>query len=343
MKKKKFQDEELPLYEIVIDNDDNTGIRFVSIVAEPAIEMMGMAFNNNQVRDFEFKEDKDKQIIVGPAMIPGKKILRKDDDGNKYMVVFTKETIQQMVAKFNAYGSNRRINVDHTKEMVEAFVMENWIVEDPYYDKCRMYGFDVPVGTWMISVKIEDPEFWANEVRGAGKYGFSIEGLMGQKPMSYNSVEDYIDELSDEEVIQLFRDATEDIVYDFMASKGNKKEPHMTFANDDEISIEDINQPQMFWTYVGPDDEKTRPFCHKMLQLDKYWTDDDLKQMTDLLGYDFQQYFGSYNCRHKLQRVFLVGEPSTPTTGQKDKLRDIQEASGLLGFSKQGVKEFPKK
>jgi hypothetical protein len=42
-----------------------------------------------------------------------------------------------------------------------------------------MYGFDLPVGTWFIEVKITDEEFWNKEVKENGKYGFSIEGLMG--------------------------------------------------------------------------------------------------------------------------------------------------------------------
>ena len=37
--------------------------------------------------------------------------------------------------------------------MVDGYIMEDWIVEDDYYDKSRHYGFDVPVGTWMVSIR----------------------------------------------------------------------------------------------------------------------------------------------------------------------------------------------
>lgn len=343
--KKKYPEEEYPLYEIVIDDYDNTGIRLLSIVAEPAIEMMGMAFDNDQkVREFEFKEVKDKQMIVGPAMIPDKKIMRKDDDGNPYMVVFSKETISQMVSKFNANGSNRRINVDHSKQMVNAFVMENWIVEDPYYDKAKLYGFDVPVGTWMVCVKVEDDDFWKEEVRGSGKYGFSIEGLMGQKASKMSKeefkIEKFVDDLSEDEILEMFnsvaREADESFVLEFMTEKGRRLSGTQKFVEVGDITIP---QPQMYWTYVGPNDDKTRPFCKHMLELDKYWTDDDLNEMTDRLGYDFQQYFGSYNCRHTLKRVFITGKPSEPTKGEKKSLVNDQRESGLLGF----MKEFTKR
>ena len=330
--KKMYNDEELPCYEIAIDDYDNTGIKFVSIVAEPATEVMGYAFEKQS--NYEFKADKDKQIIVGPAMIPGKKILRKDDNGNKYNVVFTKETILQMVQKFNANGSNRRINLDHSKQMVQAYVMESWLVDDTYYDKSRMYGFDVPVGTWMISVKVEDEKFWKDEVRGLGKYGFSIEGLMSQKPTNM-SIEKVINELSEDELLQIFnevgQDADAEFVMDFMKTTGRKLSGTQKFIDISEVTIPDT---QFYWTYVGPDDEKTRPFCKHMLDIDAYWTQDDVDELSSKLGYDFEQYFGSYNCRHHLQRVAILGEAATPTTGEMDKAVEIQDLSGLLGFKK---------
>jgi len=211
--KKKFTDAEYPMFEIVVDDSDTTGIRLLSIVDQPAIEMKGVAFSaEGATKGYEFQAQADKQIIVGPAMIPNMKILRKDSEGNKYFVVFKPDTIEKMVQKFNASGNNRRINVDHSTKMVQAYIMENWIVADTYYDKSRMYNFDVPIGTWMVSVKIEDQDFWKNEVKDLGKFGFSIEGVMAEKPMQYStdvesathySVEEMIDLLTDDELLEL--------------------------------------------------------------------------------------------------------------------------------------------
>jgi hypothetical protein len=173
--------------------------------------MMGVAFSiDTSMKDYQFKAQEDKQMIVGPGMIPNKKILRKDEDGNFYYNVFKAETILKLVQKFNSQGTNRKINVDHSNKMVNAYIMENWIVEDTYYDKSRMYGFNVPVGTWMVSIKIEDKEFWNKEVKELGKFGFSIEGVMGEKPLEYSKImtfEDHIDNLNDDEI--------EDILIEF--------------------------------------------------------------------------------------------------------------------------------
>jgi len=93
MSKKKYKLDELPVYEILIDDEDETGIRYLSIVQDPAIEMKGMYFNDIEVKEFRFFASKEQQKIVGPALIPYKKIYRVDEDG-EYFVMFTPETIR---------------------------------------------------------------------------------------------------------------------------------------------------------------------------------------------------------------------------------------------------------
>ena len=205
-KLKKLDKDKLPVYEIVVDENDNTGISLISLVDEPAIVMKGMLFSEEKTM-MSFKEvDDDKQEIVGPALIPNMKIYREDEKYGQYYVVFTKETIEKMVEKFNKYGSNRRINIDHSNQMVDGFIMEDWIVEDPVYDKSRKYGFEVPVGTYMIKVKIEDKDFWMSEVKKNGKFGFSIEGLLGQQLVSLSKQEDEVsvDDLTEEDLLEIF-------------------------------------------------------------------------------------------------------------------------------------------
>lgn len=199
---KKIDQDKLPTYEIVIDEFDETGISLISLVEDPAIIVKGMAFNNNSMMSFKQVDD-DKQIIIGPALIPDMKIYREDDKFGQYYVTFSKETIAKMVEKFNKYGSNRKINIDHSNMMVDAFIIEDWLTEDLVYDKSRKYGIEVPVGTYMIMVKIEDKEFWQNEVKDNGKFGFSIEGMLGQQLVSL-SKEASIDDLTEEDLFQIF-------------------------------------------------------------------------------------------------------------------------------------------
>jgi len=200
-KLKKIDPDKLPVYEIMVDEHDDTGISLVSLVEDPAIMVKGMAFSNKSV--MAFKETGDKQVIIGPALIPNMRIYREDEKFGQYYVVFSAETIAKMVEKFNKYGSNRRINIDHSNQMVDAFILEDWIVCDEVYDKSRKYGIEVPVGTYMMMVKIEDKNFWETEVKGNGKFGFSIEGLLGQQLVSLQK-EATIDDLTEEDLLQIF-------------------------------------------------------------------------------------------------------------------------------------------
>lgn len=218
---KNIRMEDLPVYEIQIDEEGNQGIRMISLVADPAISVMGMYFSDSIEKEYSFKSVKDKQVIVGPAMIAGKKILRKDDNDNYYYVYFTKETIKIMVDKFLKEDNNRSLNIDHSNKMVPGFIQGAWIIEDPMYDKSRYYGYNLPIGTFFIEVKIEDKEFWLNEVKEEGKFSFSIEGLMNQKLVEMESViieaPKYIDELIDslkeeelEEILECFQESYDD-------------------------------------------------------------------------------------------------------------------------------------
>ena len=59
-------------------------------------------------------------------------------------------------------------------------VVESWIIEDEQMDKSKKYGFSLPVGTWMISMKVENDAIWQKVKDGEVK-GFSIEGFFADK------------------------------------------------------------------------------------------------------------------------------------------------------------------
>jgi hypothetical protein len=146
----------------------------------------------------EYKDD-EKMIIAAPSMVPDLPIDRSDEYG-EYQVVFSKEVIQKIVKKFFKNRSNHSINFEHTNKMVDAYILEHWIVEDTYKDKSNLYGFELPVGSHFMMVKIEDREFWEKEVKNNDKTGFSIEGVLGHNLVKMSESE-LIDSLSLEELM----------------------------------------------------------------------------------------------------------------------------------------------
>jgi len=53
--------------------------------------------------------------------------------------------------------------------------------EDDVHDKSRKYGMNVPVGTWMGAVKVNNDEVWNDYVKTGKVKGFSIEGYFADK------------------------------------------------------------------------------------------------------------------------------------------------------------------
>jgi hypothetical protein len=122
--------------------------------------------------------DEDEQILVGPAMVPDMEIPRKDKDtGEVYFVVFTKETIFKIQEKFMKTQSTHSTNQDHDpSKPADTYIFESWIIEDPDLDKSKKYGFtDLPVGTWMVKMRVNNKKVWDRIKKGELK-GFSVEG-----------------------------------------------------------------------------------------------------------------------------------------------------------------------
>mgnify|MGYP000390992763 CR=1 FL=1 len=129
-----------------------------------------------------FQIDNDeKRIVLGPAMVPDQKIFRKDAMGNPYYVFFSSETIRMIAEKYmkNQYTRNNDLMHDG-KAVRDVYVIESWIKEDEN-DKSVKYGYeDLPVGTWMIAMKVAKTEMgdkvW-NQVKEGKLNGFSVSGF----------------------------------------------------------------------------------------------------------------------------------------------------------------------
>jgi hypothetical protein len=124
-----------------------------------------------------FAVEKEQQILVGPAMVPDMEILRRDEEtGETYYVKFSKETIAKIQQKFMRETRLGATNLDHNDDVHGgSFVFESWLTEDDSDKANSVYKLGVPVGTWMVKMKVTDPKVWA--MVKEGKYqGFSIEG-----------------------------------------------------------------------------------------------------------------------------------------------------------------------
>jgi hypothetical protein len=166
--------EEAQIIELIIDEEsDIAGIQAISIVDNPAIEEDFIALKSQEIKLAEV--DKDKKIIMGPALIPNKKIFRKFGE-QEYFIYFSEDTVKKASELFLTKGNQNNSTLEHEIKLNGLSVVESWIIEDEKQDKSNKYGFNLPVGTWMVSMKVNNDDVWNNYVKSGKVKGFSIEG-----------------------------------------------------------------------------------------------------------------------------------------------------------------------
>lgn len=129
----------------------------------------------------EFNYNEEKMEVTGAAMVPNKFIIRHNHLGEPYYVYFSKDTIKKLSQKFMRDKLTDSTNIEHSnKKAKDTYVTESWLVSDEFVDKSSALGLNYPQGTWVITMKTDDPEVW-KEIK-EGKYeGFSVEGYFEEK------------------------------------------------------------------------------------------------------------------------------------------------------------------
>jgi hypothetical protein len=175
----------MQIFELVIDGKAD-GIDAISVVDRPAIEENFIALKEqHEVKLAEV--DNEQRILMGAALVPNKQIYRKSGE-QEFYVYFSKETIKQASELFLMNGYQNNATLMHDKKISDMSVVESWIIDDEVNDKSVKYGFNLPVGTWMISMKCNNQEIW-DKVKAGEIKGFSIEGYFADKAEMSNDKE----------------------------------------------------------------------------------------------------------------------------------------------------------
>lgn len=158
------------------EDDEQRGVTAISLVEHPAIESDWMTFSSEEKQLKFAAQDKERQIVMGAALIPKKQILRVDAEGNEYYGFFSSDTVRRGMELFMMDGNIKNSTFEHQEVVNGCVVVESWIVEDTEKDKSALFGFNVPKGTWMVSLKVNNQTIWEEFVKTGIVKGFSIEG-----------------------------------------------------------------------------------------------------------------------------------------------------------------------
>ena len=169
----------MKIIELVLDEEqEDSGVEAISIVESPAIEEDFVALKKQDIKLAEV--NKDKKLLMGALLVPNKPIFRKNED-DEYYIYFSKDTIRKASQLYLKNGNQNNSTLEHQHSLNGLTLVESWIVESETNDKSRLYNMNVPVGTWMGTVKVNNDDVWNEYVKTNKVKGFSIEGYFADK------------------------------------------------------------------------------------------------------------------------------------------------------------------
>lgn len=169
----------MKIIELILDeNEELNGIEAISIVESPAIEEDFIALKSDEIKLAEVS--KERRVLMGALLIPNKPIYRRNGE-DEYYIYFSKDTVLKASQMYLMKGNQNNSTLEHQYSLSGLSLVESWIVEDEVHDKSRKYGMEVPVGTWMGTVKVNNDQVWEEFVKTQAVKGFSIEGYFADK------------------------------------------------------------------------------------------------------------------------------------------------------------------
>ena len=194
---------ETKIVELVIaDDSQELAIDAISLVTSPAIEQDFVFFGKEKNNLTFAKVDEEKRMLVSPALIPNKQIFRHDPNTDSdYYVYFSPDTVRKASELYLKHNNHHKATYQHQDRVSGILTVESWIIEDTKLDKSTLYGYSLPVGTWMVKLSISNDEIWSKIKAGELK-GLSIEGYFTNKFEQMNKTK----EPTTEEILSAFNE-----------------------------------------------------------------------------------------------------------------------------------------
>lgn len=221
------------LYELIVDDENTDEVFAISLVSQPAIQSDFMFFNKEQIKFASVSNE--KRMLIGPILIPDKRILRMDGEGNPYHVFFSKQTVEKLAQNYLKKKYVANATLEHDKKLKGVHLVESWVKEGKL-DKSNNYGMNLPEGSWVGKFYIDETKegntIWNDYVKTGLVKGFSVEALMEHKlikaSLEIDLLEKNIVELSDLEanivlkkIKQMFENPTVSSSYPGEAASGS--------------------------------------------------------------------------------------------------------------------------
>lgn len=217
-------------YKVGIDSETYA----ISMVESPAIESDFVALSKEEEKRV-FLESEERHMVYGAALIPDKDIYRNNGE-QEFYISFTKESIEKMSQDFMKNYRQNEVTLDHDEMANDITITESWLVEDPYKDKANALGINVPKGSWMIGMKVNQIDVW-DRVKSGELKGFSVESMISLEDFSKQNTNNMNIETND-----MFWDKLKNILKDTFSKKVEEPTIDELAANSGFTNVEDYQK-----------------------------------------------------------------------------------------------------
>lgn len=215
-------------YKVGLDSDTLA----ISLVDYPAIEMPFVALKKESEQLVKLANE-ERHLLVGAALVPDKPIYR-NQDGEEFYVTFDKDVIRKMAYDYLANDRNNNVTLQHQDATNGVQMVESWIKEGEN-DKSDYYGLQAPIGSWIVTMKVNDPKIW-DGVKSGEFNGFSVESLISLEDFKINKLKDNMAKedikMETVEITDNFWQKLKDIIANALKSQPAEEQEAKTKAED---------------------------------------------------------------------------------------------------------------
>lgn len=155
----------LPIFRLNVVDDD-PGIRTVSLVECPAMEMPMIMFSEDK-KNMNFSiQDELKHNILTLIARTDFPILRATEDGNPYYVIFTKEVTEKLCKKLMSEGYSQHISTDHSGKLIDGIQLQEVFLKDSSKGISPIGYEDAAEGSLFGIYHITDEQLWKDCLEG---------------------------------------------------------------------------------------------------------------------------------------------------------------------------------
>ena len=166
----------LPLLEARINiNDEETGMYCISLVDAPATQSNFIAFSEDKELLKYSVQDEEQRRVFGLVMAADMPIYRRTAEGAEYYIVYSRQTLADMMEKYFKNGFQNQVDTNHNFEMEDGITLTQMFVKDAEKGVSPKGFEEYADGSIFAEFHIMNDEVW-NAIKDGTYKGFSLAG-----------------------------------------------------------------------------------------------------------------------------------------------------------------------